>query len=405
MDPLSWWLFLLIIFFAGIFLKIYTLAAIAFMLAIVGGLARWWQVRALQGLTYTRRLHFRRGFPGESISFQAEVENRKILPLPWLRLRDMWPNAIAPQDELAFQPTENPDRGMLVNLFSLRWYERARRADHLLLRKRGVYRLGPVFFETGDIFGLFSQEKSEEQLEFITVFPLPVPVARLKLSAEDPFGDRKAPRRLYEDPTQPMGVRQYRPEDDFRHLHWPATARIGELQTRLYQPSAARVMVVCLNVSTFPNYWEGTYPELLEYLVGVCASVVELGLKNGYKVGLVSNGSLAHADQPFRLPPGRSPQQLARLLGALAGVTPLVSRSFERFLISEMPRLPYNATLVVVTGIYTPLLAETLLRIKRHGHRITVLDFALPPPEPIPGVNLIHLPFMRGGTQAGPSQG
>ena len=130
-----------------------------------------------------------------------------------------------------------------------------------------------------------------------------------------------------------MGVRDYHPEDDFRRMHWPATAHTGQLQVKVYQPASAQVMMVCLNVSTLAHYWEGILPELLEHLVRVTASIVQQGLQDGYRVGLVSNGCLAHADQPFRVPPGRSPDQLAHLLSTLAGVTPLVTGSFDRFLI------------------------------------------------------------------------
>jgi uncharacterized protein (DUF58 family) len=118
-------------------------------------------------------------------------------------------------------------------------------------------------------------------------------------------------------------------------------------------------------------------------------------LEDGYRVGLVSNGCLAHADQPFRVPPGRSPDQLAHLLSTLAGVTPLVTGSFDRFLISEGPRLPYGAMLVVITGLMSPTLAETLLRLKQHSRRITLLDFSRDSPPAIPGVNVVHLPYIK----------
>jgi uncharacterized protein (DUF58 family) len=288
---------------------------------------------------------------------------------------------------------------LLVNLFSLRWFERARRNYSILLRKRGVYRLGPAKLESGDLFGLFEKagegDADTATLDTVTVFPEPLPFRELRLPTEDPFGDRSARRRLYEDPNRPMGVRDYHPEDDFRHIHWPATAHTGDLQVKVYQPISARVMVICLNVSTFPHYWEGTYPGLLEHLVRVTATLVQRGLEDGYQVGLVSNGCLAHADQPFRVPPGRSPKQEARLLEVLAGVTPFATASFERFLMAEISRLPYGATVVIVTGLTTSALVETIFRIKQHGWRITLLTFAPGDPPDIPGVSVIHQPYIE----------
>lgn len=385
------------IFLVGVLFQVYLLAAAAVMLAIVGALSTWWQRRSLTGVVYQRRPYYRRAFPGETVTIRTEVENRKFLPLSWLRVLDPWPTAVGPQDESLLFPTENPERGLLVNLYSLRWYERARRTYTLLFRKRGVYALGPARLETGDLFGMFEKVREDGPVDYLTVMPEPLPFRDLRLPAEDPFGDRRARRRLYEDPTQPMGIRDYHPEDDFRHVHWPATARTGSLQVKVYQPVSSRVLVVCLNVSTLQFSWQGTNPPLLEYLVRAAAALAQHAIQDGYRVGLVSNGCLAHADQPFRVPPGRSPAQLIRLLETLAGVTPFVTGAFDRFMGAEMSRLPYGATLVIVTALITPVLAETLLRIRKHGHRVTVLYFGKPAPPDIAGVQLVHLPFEGNG--------
>jgi len=363
------------------------------MVAGISALARWWQRHSLDHVTYRRRFFYRRGFPGERLSMQLEVENRKFLPISWLRVVDPIPIAVGPEDESLLRPTHSVETGELLSLFSLRWYERDRRVYSLLLRKRGIYRLGPASLESGDLFGLFEEIDESGPSDYLTVFPYPLPFPALRLPAEDPFGDRRTRRRLYEDPNQPMGVRDYYPEDDFRRIHWPATAHTGELQVKVYQPVSSRVMVVCLNVSTLQHFWEGHIPELLENLVRASAAIVQQGLQDGYRVGLISNGCLAHADQPFRIPPGRSPGQLAHLLTVLAGVTPFVTGSFDRFLMAEVPRLPYGSTLVILTGLMNPALAEAVLRIKERGRRITLISFARQTPPNIPGVNVVHLPF------------
>jgi uncharacterized protein (DUF58 family) len=306
---------------------------------------------------------------------------------------DLIPTPIGPQDETQLIPTHIPELGMLMCLFSLRWYERDRRTFTLLLRQRGIYRLGPPRLESGDLFGLFENVVEDGPLDYLTVFPEPLPFEALELPTGDPFGEKRARRRLFDDPNLMMGVRDYRPEDDFRRVHWPATAHTGDLQVKVYQPVSAQVMVVCLNVLTLPHYWEGTYRELLEYLVRVAAALVERGLEDGYRVGLVSNTCLSHADQPFRVPAGRSPAQLAHLLSALAGATPFVTSAFDRFLITEAPRVPYGSTLVIVTGLMDDAIAEAILRLKKSGRRIILFCFARKRPPALPGVKVIYRPF------------
>lgn len=324
---------------------------------------------------------------------KLEIENRKLLPLTWLRIQDPWPEAVGPKDANVLSPSHISDEGLLIQAMSLRWYERTRRTYDLLFRKRGVYKIGPVRLASGDIFGMYEQTDEIEMVDELTVFPALEPLDKLILPPENPFGDQRSRRRLFEDPSRPMGVREYHPEDSFRRVHWPATARTSQLQVKVYQPTSAQVMVLCLNVSTYQRYWEGIYPALLERLLSITATLVSQGVQSGYRVGVISNGCLANSDQPFRIPPGRSPQQLAHLLEALAGVSPVVVAPFEQFLLREIPRVAYGATLLIVTAVTSPELGETILRLKKHERQLTLLSLAKQSPPHLPGVRNIHLPF------------
>jgi uncharacterized protein (DUF58 family) len=352
-----------------------------------------WRNHALDKVSYLRRWHYTRSFPGERSPVIIEVENRKLLPVSWLQVIDPWGMAVAPEEEASLVLSPSQDKAFLTHLFSLRWYESTRRTYTILFRKRGIFKVGPARLNSGDLFGIFQQIEDQTQHEYLTVFPDILSLPPLHLETENPFGDRAARRRLSEDPNRVIGVRDYHPEDGFRKVHWPATARTGSLQVKIYQPVSAQVMAVCLNVATMPHFWEGILPEVLEYLVKVAATVVYQGIQTGYAVGLVSNGHLAYSDRPFRVPPGRTQQHLARLLQTLAAVTPLTSTPFEKYLIRAMSDVPFGATLVVITAILTPELSETLVRLLRYRPYLTLISVAQTPPPQIPRVRTLHLPM------------
>ena len=301
--------------------------------------------------------------------------------------------AVAPADASILSPSHIAQLGLLVNLCSLRWHERIRRTYDLLLRQRGIYRVGPSNLSSGDLFGLSDAFQEQDNAEYLTVFPELIPLSFELLPTDDPFGDRRSQRRLFEDINLPIGIRPYHPEDEFRYIHWPATARSGSLQVKVFQPISAQVMVVCLNVTTAHQAWLGVDTQLLEQLVKVSASVVYQSVQSGYSVGLISNCYLAHADHPFNILPGRSRDQLAFLLQALAAVTPYTSTSFEAFLVRSLPGLPYGSTLVLVTGVVTPALVETLVRLKRYRANTTLISLDPASPPEIPGVRVVHIPF------------
>ena len=393
MASAAWLEILILVFLAGVLLDFTWLIFFSMAMFLVMTLGHQWRKHALDKVRYIRKFHYTRGFPGEKNEVKITIENNKLLPVSWLHASDAWPEHVGPEDTNILAPSHLPNQGFLTNLYSLRWRERISRTYQLVFRKRGIYEIGPLQLEAGDLFGLYEERHELPQHDYLTVFPEMLPLEQIKLPAEDPFGDRRAQKMLFEDPNRVMGIRPYHPEDGFRRIHWPATARSGSLQVKVFEPVTARTVVICLNVSTELHFWLGYSPAILEQLVKVCTTLAYQGVQDGYSVGLFCNGCLAHADQPFRIQPGRSPNQLSILLQALAGVTPFVTAQFETFLIRSMTDIPFGATLIVVTTLLPVELQDTLIRLRRYRPNILLISLSEETPVQLPGIRTIHLPF------------
>ncbi|NIM92487.1 MAG: DUF58 domain-containing protein [Anaerolineales bacterium] len=366
--------------------------AMAGMTFAVFGVAWLWNRYSLQGVQYLRHLHFRRSFPGESVDCNIVVENRKLLPLGWLVTSDRWAKAVAPHDEELLTASQNPEEGTLDFVMAMRPFHRIQRSFSLLFRKRGVYSLGPVTARSGDPFGIMESREKIAEDQRVVVYPELIPVEEIGLRPEDPFGLSRSHRKIYEDESRPMGIRDYRPEDGFRRIHWPATARVGELQTRVFQPISGLDLIICLNVATFDPYWLGIQPILLERLISTAGSLAVQAFNDGYRVGLISNGGVAHAGKAFRIPPGRSPKQLPALLEALAGMTPVVSGPFDRFLLKQAPNLEYGSVLLVISALTPPSLLETLVRLRTRSRKILLVSLGEEIIPETPGIEVISYP-------------
>lgn len=384
------WLWLTLLFaVAGYVFALPGLLTLAGLLVVVYGLAWYWSHNSLRQLTYERRLQYRRAFPGELVQSQVRVENRKWLPILWLRISDRWPNAVGPEDLQVLQPSHRQDMGFYNLVLAMRGFARTLRSNPLMFRTRGIHTIGPARGVSGDPFGLFVSEEDELGApERVIVFPDVEPLPDIGLRPDDPFGERATPRPLFEDISRPMGIRDYRPEDGFRRIHWPATARVGELQTKIYQSVRGLDLIVCLNASTFPHHWEGTDPEMLETLISTAASMVVEAFEQGYRVGLLSNGSIAHSGQAFRIQPSRNRNHLANLLEALAGLTPLVTAPFERYLMDQAPRMEYGSVLVVVTAVMPTPLKEALQRLRARNRKTIVIYVGKDEPLALDGIDI-----------------
>jgi len=368
------------------------LLVVAALLLTVLPVAWLWNRYALSGVRYERTLSERRAFIGETVELTVRIANRKLLPLSWLRVEDDFPTAV-PLEKGELEPAAQPERGYLCNLLAMRWYERVNRRYRLRCEQRGYFQLGPAHLHSGDIFGLFTTKATAPHLDWLIVYPRVWPIEALGLPPKDPFGEIKARQRMFEDPSRTIGVRDHQPQDSFRHIHWKATARRQALQSKVYEPSTSHNLVIFLNVATLARHWAGTRPALLERTISTAASIASYGIEQRYIVGLVANGSLPRSDQPIKVLPSRNPRQLTRILEMLAAVHPLATASFERLLTAESPKLPWGATLVVVTAVTTEELMVTLLRLREAGRRLVLISLADEPPTQVPeGILSYHLP-------------
>lgn len=390
-----WLSFAIITLLLAIILQIRELLTIVAFVLLVLFVAWMWSRSSLRNLVYRRTLHYRRYFPDETFSVEIMVENRKLLPIPWLHVEDEWPVPVGLVTEDDMPRTEHDsDMGYVINTYSLQWFERIRRHYDLVARRRGVFQIGPAHLVSGDPFSLFDRRYAlEDRHEVVIVYPRLRTLDELGLPLKDPFGDNRVQRRLFEDPNRTMGIRDYRPEDSFRHVHWKASAHTGTLQTRVYEPVRSLRTVLCINVATFEQYWRGVWPDMLEYTMEVAASLANWAIEEGHSVGMAANGTLAHADQPFRIPPSRDRDQLPRILAALAAVSYFISSPFDRFLIDESPRLPWGATLVLITPFVTDLILGSILRLRDSGRHIVLISLSKAPPPEIPGIMTHHLPI------------
>lgn len=352
----------------------------AFML-VIGPIARRWSQTSLRGVTWRRKLNRQRAFPGENLELTVEVENNKLMPIAWLKILDNFPAQLAPTEPDVIAPSHKAGYGTLVSVLRLRWYERVARRYTLVCRKRGIYALGPVSFYSGDIFSLYETSSRDDSRDWVLVYPQIVSLEDLGIPSQAPFGDIRSRRRLFEDPNRIMGARDYQPQDGFRHIHWKATARHNRLQTKVYEPTVDPKMMICLNIATFAQPWQGIRVELLEHAIIVAASLANYAVESKCSVGLLVNGAMPHADQSLKILPGRSVTQLAKILETLAAVSPFVTTSIEHLLLDHSPRLPWGATLVVVTSIITDELCETISQLQRAGRHMVLVAVGDEPPH------------------------
>lgn len=384
MSSRSSFFFLILLLALSFVLRSPLLFLVAALSLMVAGSSALWGRYCLAGVTYERRLSAARLLCGEEADLWVEIVNAKPLPLAWLKTEDEVPMELQVQ-KLELSYASKPNRRMLSNLFSMRWYERVRRHYRFIATQRGVYEFGPVRISSGDIFGFRSRNMQLTGPQIVLVYPKVVPLEDAALQAARPLGESRTLRRVVADPLRLAGTRDYQPGDSIRHLHWKATAHRGALQTKMFEPSASHQLVLFLNNQTRERAYEGVIGDLYETVIVVAASVARAALEARHPVGLYTNGSVRDSERRLRLPPSRHTAQTTRILEALAQLTFFTLMPFEKLLQLEARQLPFGATVIAVSALVNEPILSALLDLQATGHPVSLIAVgtgALPPLPP-----------------------
>ncbi len=347
---------------------------LALALLLADGLSRLWERYCLTRVGYRRHFSHRQVPFGEDVELEIEVVNRKLLPLAWLESEDEVPSELLPSRGHTYS-SHKPKRLLLANLLAFRPYERVRRRYTLPCRVRGEHVFGPLRLRSGDLFGFVTREQDVDLIETVVVYPRVLPLADLGLPARQPLGDLRARSWLFENPTRIAGAREYRPGDGLRRIHWAATARTQQLQSKVYEATTSHKVGVFLDLATDGGRWWGQLydPDVLELTIIAAASIASWAIEQGYQVGLYTNGMHRWSWGDVAVEPGGDPAQLERVLVALGRLQPFAVKRFEDVLAEEVRHLPFGSTLVVVAAELSPEVVDALRALRGRGHAVTVV--------------------------------
>jgi uncharacterized protein (DUF58 family) len=253
---------------------------------------------------------------------------------------------------------------------------------------------------------------------FVLVLPKVLPLRGYNLASRRPIGEIRISHRLFEDPTRLAGIRPYQQGDPLNRIHWRATARTGDLHSRMYETSRVAGAVFLLDFHR-DNYPGAAGAAAMELAVTTVASLANAVFLMGEQIGFVSNGRDA-ADRirvhgwlaefttrkdaqrlatetpkserlrPVLVPTLKGADQFRDILEVLGRLEPTDGLHFENMVEEVTSRIRRDATVVPVLRKVTPAIAIALGELVRQGFIVTAVvvlfeEFATPdwaqPPE------------------------
>jgi uncharacterized protein (DUF58 family) len=346
--------FLLFLVFLAVTLQETSIVTIIYFLIGAFLFGRWWRDRALASLEFTRAMN-PRILLGETVSVRLEVANRGWLPMPWVRIHESLPVELAIPNFFRRAVALGP-RGKTTMEYLLRG------------NKRGYYRIGPLYLQSGDLLGLEDVRERQGAPDHLTVYPRIVPIRKCPIPSFSPIGVLRFHRPLFEDPSRVVAKRDYQSGDSMRRIDWKASAAAGKLQVRQFEPA------ISLEVAVFLNLREGDFEsrsriDAAELAVVTAASLAAYAAARRQPVGLVTNGldPLEPESRFHSLPVRRGTGHMMLVMEKLARVQLADAESFTVLLRERASELSWGTTMLVITGTPDALLFDELLRARRMG--------------------------------------
>ncbi|MBV9120064.1 MAG: DUF58 domain-containing protein, partial [Chloroflexi bacterium] len=359
----------------------------------VGGAELLWTRTCLTGVEYERRLSTSRAQWGDSVDLSVRIANRKLLPLTWLQTEDRVPEQLPIERATIVRGPLGSVFVYLKNLLPMLPYEQVTRHYTVRCVRRGLYEFGPAEVESGDLLGYASRAIRQEGVDRLLIYPKMLDLGMAAPQSHRITGRQAIPRVILPDPSRTIGVRSYQPGDPLRHVDWRSSARSRDLLVRVFEPAADPALAIFVNFRV-PGFGYGNYdrPEL-ELVVSLAASLARWGLMRGYPVGVFGNGARG-AMGGVRIPVAGDPEQLRRILEVLALATPFGQTTIAQVVAAEAARLPFEASLVLITaGFDQHLLAAIDEAARRRPMSIWYVQPPNAPAVDLPRHQAITIPF------------
>lgn len=271
---------------------------------------RYWQ----RGLSADLSFEKEAATEGEEALLTEVITNRNLIPLHILQVN------FQTDVGLEFMDTTNAsvtDRVNVIDVFSLRFYEKITRSLRIKCKKRGFYSILQTSLVASDLFSPDIHYATRDQNTFFYVYPKLLERSEIDVAFEHLSGEAQAQRFLYEDNFTFRGIRDYAPTDQMSSINWKASARTGSLKVNLHDYTVSPEVRIVLNVEEPGILFE---TELIEDCIRLAATMAMRFVNGNIPVSLLTNGKDKATSEQVSLEAGASADHLQSIMRALSRI-------------------------------------------------------------------------------------
>lgn len=351
----------------------FQILTIIIMIFIIVLISSKWEVWSVKKIQYKRHFNKNRVFEGEDVILTTEIINKKLLPLPWIKVLTPISKEIIINNVEKNELYYNCENGhcIVTSLFS---YQRVKKKDKFCSKIRGYYTFNDdIEITIGDYFSInYGSKIIKSPIELI-VYPKVEPLEKLIVSQKKPQGDISIRRWIMPDPTQIIGVREYTTSDSFNTIDWKATAKLNRLHVKKFDYNSESSVMIFLNVKTSKIDWMGNDTEYIEKGIKIAASIASKSILEKIPAGFSSNAYSRGSENNIFITPRHNKAQESIILESLAKVSYFTQMPIEQLINNKTKILGKENTLVIITSFISEELQKNINYLSKNGYIIKIV--------------------------------
>ncbi len=220
---------------------------------------------------------------GEELILYETVMNKKLLPLPILKVKFMTSRYLNFLDTNNSSVTDNYYRN---DLLSIMMYQKLTRSLTFLCARRGYYIINNADLVCSDMFITFEAVASYDTDTRLYVYPKPLDFNKFQVSFHKMLGAVLTKRFINEDPFEFRGIREYQSYDNLKSVNWKASAKTGSLKVNVNDYTSQQQVKIFLNLES-DTIWK--HEDLEEESIRIAASLASAFIKEGIPAAIYTN--------------------------------------------------------------------------------------------------------------------
>jgi uncharacterized protein (DUF58 family) len=290
---------------------------------------------------------------GDKITLNMDLYNSGSMPIPYLRVTASLPRKLAGEE-------------LKQKIYSLMPGADSTLSREFECRHKGIYNIGYVETEFGDVLGIFKWKKIFDEKIMLSVYPRVHILQHFDIPLKQQFGTVAVKHNAYEDYASTRDIRKYAVGDSFKKMHWKVTAHRGDFYVRNVELNASADLNIFLDLYDY-GFDEETGFDLEEKAAECAVSIIRYALTHSMSVNFAAKGEKAVTLSAKRV------DRFGQFLDAIGNLTAKGNLPIADLVRREARKLDWDATVVIITPCLDKTSTDTYLSLKASGIEFVVV--------------------------------